>query len=90
MGAIRAACAATGLNPSEAPYAYSIQSLAESALTKSNTMNPPIQMSDDGGTDTGYPAENSCAAIGLNPATAYRHCVSNLNQALFDEQNLAR
>ena len=92
MSQLESACRALGPEPGEAPYAYCIQSLAESAPARSYAMNPPTQMSDaaaDGG-NTGYRAENACAAIGLNPATArYSDCVGNLNQILFDEQNVS-
>jgi hypothetical protein len=90
MSQVESACRALGLNPSEAPYAYCIQSLAASAPVQVYAMNPPTQMSDAapyGGLDTGYGAESACAAIGLNPATArYSYCVSNL-RATIDQSN---
>jgi hypothetical protein len=91
MSQVESACGSLGLNPSEVPYLDCIKSLAESAPAQSYATNPPIQMSGAapyGGINTGYRAESSCAAIGLNPATArYSYCVSNLNQTMFDEQN---
>jgi hypothetical protein len=91
MSRIESACRALGLDPSDAPYVYCIQSLAASASTQFYAMKSLTQMSDadpDVGINTGYRAESSCAAIGLNPATArYSYCVSNLHQTLFDEQN---
>jgi hypothetical protein len=92
MDSARAACATMGLNPSEAPFAYCVQSLSQSAEPQVFAMNPPTSASDAGGyyrnSTTGYRAENACAAVGLDPTTArYSYCVSNLNQTLFDEQN---
>ena len=92
MSSIRAACRAMGLNPSEAPFVYCVQSLGESAQPQVYAMNPPATASDAGSyyhsSTTGYRAENACAAIGLDPTTArFSYCVSNLNQTLFDQQN---
>ncbi len=92
MSSIRAACAAMGLNPSEAPFVYCVQSLAQSAQPQVYAMNPPTTASDAGSyyhsSTTGYRAENACSAIGLAPTTArFSYCVSNLNQTLFDQQN---
>ncbi len=88
---VETACLALGLDPSEAPYAYCIQSLAASAPLQLYAMTPPTKMSDtapDGSIDAGHRAESTCAAIGLNPVTArYSYCVNNLTQSLFDEQN---
>jgi hypothetical protein len=89
---IGAACRAMGLNPSEAPFIYCVQSLAESAQPRVYAMNRPTIARDAGSyydnSTTGYRAENACAAIGLAPTTArFSYCVSNLNQTLFDEQN---
>ena len=92
MSSVRTACAAMGLNPSEAPFVYCVQSLAESAQPPVYAMNPPTSASDAGSyyhtSTTGYRAENACAAVGLDPTTArFSYCVSNLNQTLFDQQN---
>jgi len=92
ISTVRSACAAMGLNPSEAPLAHCVQSLSLSAEPQTYAMNPPVSVSDTGGyyhqSTTGYRAENACAAIGLDPTTArYSYCVSNLNQTLFDERN---
>jgi hypothetical protein len=92
MSSVRAACTAMGLNPSEAPFIYCVQSLAESAQPPVYAMNRPTIASDAGSyyhsSTTGYRAENACAAIGLDPTTArFSYCVSNLNQTLFDQQN---
>lgn len=91
MSQVEGACRALGLDPSEAPYAYCIQSLAASAPLQLYAVTPPTKMSDavpDGSIDAGHRAERTCAAIGLDPATArYSYCVNNLNQSLFDEQN---
>lgn len=89
---VRAACKAMGLNPSEAPFIYCVQSLAQSAEPQIYAMNRPATASDAGSyyhsSTTGYRAENACAAIGLAPTTArFSYCVSNLNQTLFDQQN---
>lgn len=92
IGSIRSACAAIGLYPGEAPFAYCVQSLAKSAVPRSYAMNGPTPMTDAGGYGAphyGSRSENACAAVGLNPATArYSYCVSNLRQTLFDEQNI--
>jgi hypothetical protein len=91
MSRVESACQAMGLDPSEAPYAYCIQSLAASAPLQLYATTPLTKMSDaapDGSIDAGHRAESTCAAIGLSPATArYSYCVNNLNQSLFDEQN---
>lgn len=92
MSSLRAACKAMGLNPSEAPFIYCVQSLAQSAQPQVYATNRPTVASDAGSyydnSTTGYRAENACAAIGLAPTTAqFSYCVSNLNQTLFDEQN---
>lgn len=92
MSSIRTACAKMGLNSSEAPFVYCVQSLAGSAPPRAYAMTPPTTVSDAGGYDrnsaNGYGAENACAEVGLNPATAqYSYCVGNLNQTLFDEEN---
>jgi hypothetical protein len=90
MSRVESACLALGLNPSEAPYAYCIQSLAESASAQLYAMNPPTEMSDaalDVRIDTGHGADTACAAIGLDPATArFSYCVSNL-RATIDQSN---
>jgi hypothetical protein len=92
MSSVQAACTAMGLNPSEAPFTYCVQSLSPAAEPQIYAMNRPISASDAGSyyrnSATGDRAENACAAIGLDPITArYSYCVSNLNQTLFDEQN---
>jgi hypothetical protein len=92
MNSVRAACTAMGLNPSEAPFIYCVQSLAGSAAPQVYAMNRATTASDADSyyhsSTTGYRAENACAAIGLDPTTArYSYCVSNLNQTLFDQQN---
>ena len=92
MTSIRAACTAMGLNPSEAPFVYCVQSLAGSAQPQVYAMIRPPTASDAGSyyhnSTTGYRAENACAAIGLAQTTArFSYCVSNLNQTLFDQQN---
>jgi hypothetical protein len=91
-GSARAACKAMGLNPSEAPFVYCVQSLAQSGGPRIYAMNRPPTASDADSyyhnSTTGYGAENACAAIGLAPTTAqFSYCVSNLNQTLFDQQN---
>jgi hypothetical protein len=98
MGTIRAACAAMGLNPSEAPFAYCLRSLAQSAPVQPYAMNTPVAMSDAGdyrgpgltGTGISHNAADACAAIGLDPGTArYSYCVGDLNHTLFDEQGIS-
>ena len=91
MSEVESACQILGLDPGEAPYTYCTQSLAASAPLQRHAEISTTKMSDaapDRSIDTGYRAESSCAAIGLNPVTArYSYCVSNLNQSLFDAQN---
>ncbi|HEX4040253.1 MAG TPA: hypothetical protein VHY10_01015 [Xanthobacteraceae bacterium] len=97
MGTIRAACAAMGLNPSEAPFIYCVHSLANSAPVQPYAMNTPTAMSDAGdyrapGTGTGisHNAASACAAIGLDPATArFSYCVGDLNHTLFDTETIS-
>jgi hypothetical protein len=97
---VRAACAAMGLNPSEAPFAYCVRSLAASAPAQGYAMNAPAAVSDVGGypstyrpgfTGTGisHNAANACAAVGIDPTTArFSYCVGNLNAALFQTQGI--
>jgi hypothetical protein len=87
-GAIRAACAAMGLDPHEAPFFYCVRSLQNSAPARPYAMRTPTTLNDatpyrpSNGT-----AANACAAIGLDPATArYSYCVSDL-QATIDQEN---
>jgi hypothetical protein len=97
MGSIRAACAAMGLNPSEAPFIYCVHSLANSAPVQPYAMNTPTALSDAGdyrapGTGTGisHNAANACAAIGLDPGTArFSYCVGDLNHTLFDTETIS-
>jgi hypothetical protein len=89
---IRAACAAIGLAPSEAPFAYCVQSL-EGAVTRPETMLNPVIAADvtvgSGDTRVGHRSEYACRAVGIDPGTArYSYCVTNLKQTLFDSQNL--
>lgn len=85
MTTVRTACAALGLNPSEAPFAYCVQSLEASAPSEASAAAPAAATAISGR----YTAEDACVAIGLNPATArFSYCVSNLKQTLFDSQNV--
>lgn len=96
MQSVRTACAAMGLNPSEAPFAYCVRSLAQSAPAQNYAMNASNSASDatpyrPGFTGTGisHDARSACAAIGLNPATArFSYCVGNLRATLFDSQRI--
>jgi hypothetical protein len=89
---IRAACAAIGLAPSEAPFTYCIHSL-EDAIARPQTMLTPTVAADaavgSGETRVGHRAEYACRAIGIDPGTArYSYCVANLKQTLFDSQDV--
>jgi len=79
MSQAQNACAAAGLNPSEAPFAYCVASLREQA-------NPQYAVDDNG-----MKARRACATMGYNPATAqYSSCVGNLDQTLSDSQSMMR
>jgi len=77
LSQIQSACAAAGLNPSQAPFAYCVASMREQAnphyVTDDNTMQ----------------AQRTCAAMGDGPGTAqYSTCVGNLTQTLFDRSRI--
>jgi hypothetical protein len=74
---MRSACAAAGLDPHEAPFAYCILSLRQQAH--------PQYASDD----NSRRARLACAGMGYDGASeAYATCVGNLTQTLFDAQNI--
>jgi hypothetical protein len=89
---IRAACAAIGLVPSEAPFAYCVQSLADAVARPETMLTPTIAVDatvGSGETRVGHRSEYACRAVGIDPGTArYSYCVTNLKQTLFDSQNL--
>jgi hypothetical protein len=67
-------CVATGLDPSEAPFAYCVAALRAEA-------NPTAE--PDANTSK---AQRACAALGYDPAAAqYSSCVGNLEQTLVDQ-----
>jgi hypothetical protein len=69
----RSACAASGLDPSEALFAYCVDGLQQQA-------NPQYS-SDSNATK----AQNVCAVMGYGSSSA---CVGNLQQTLFDRSKL--
>ena len=82
MATIRAACAAMGLNPHEAPFDYCVRSLAASAPARPRPGIAPVAISGEP-----YRAEDACQAIGLDPSTArFSYCVGNL-RATIDQSN---
>ena len=84
MDAIRAACAAMGLNPHAAPFVDCVGSLTESAAEVSQAGATPVPKNDGP-----YRAEDACAAIGLAPSTArYSYCVSNLRATIDQSKNI--
>jgi hypothetical protein len=92
LNSIRAACAAMGLNPSEAPFIYCVRSLTASAPRRPYAMNRTV-VSDAGQPGAGFAqggdADGACAAIGLNPTTArYSYCVSDLRATIEQANNI--
>jgi len=86
---VRSACAAMGLNPTEAPFADCVASLQKSVPKDSHLLRVTAGRGVTGlgnvGPFMGVGAQSACAAIGLDPATAsYSYCVNNLRQTLFD------
>lgn len=68
----RDACAAAGLNPSEAPYAYCVQAA-----------DRPYAVPAD---DNMAQARIVCGRMGYT-GESYTACVGNVDQTLFDQQN---
>lgn len=93
LDSVRAACAAMGLNPTEAPFTDCVASLQNSVPRDSRALR---LSAGSGVTGLGYVtpslgvgAQPACAAIGLDPSTArYTYCVANLRQTMFDDSNV--
>lgn len=94
---VQEACAAIGLNPSEAPFAYCVRSLLASASRQDRGLDVPTAAGAypstyrPGFTGTGisHNAASACAAVGIDPRTArFSYCVTNLNAALFPGQGI--
>jgi hypothetical protein len=96
IDSIRGACASIGLNPSEAPFAYCVQTLRASAGPGSHDQRVSslagTGVADAGGFGvgvTGGKASRACAAIGLDPSTArFSYCVGNMRQTLFESGDI--
>ena len=91
INTIRAACAAIGLTPTEAPFDYCVLSLEDAVSLPGLTLKPTIAADaavGSGETRIGHRSEYACRAVGIDPGTArYSYCVTNLKQTLFDNQN---
>jgi hypothetical protein len=88
---IHSACAALGLNPSEAPFVHCVRSLQASAPAQPAPATPvptALAPTTNGATPSRVAEQRACSTIGLDPATAqFAACVSNLDATLF---NLSR